>query len=189
MLQQRMIRPLEKAFRFYAVLCTGIFAFQLLGLGMYLVNVWPSARLAGPGGGPIAAGTVAVTGLAMLMGFTRSVAWIAIYWYGSRIFRLLRTEGESPNLGELMKPALGKLTGLMVASCVLDVLFLPAYFASDIFLPFSVSGWRLGVVETARLLFPQVFGVGALIMAYLTHQYGQLLTERGRLKTELDLTI
>ena len=189
MTDQRMILPLEKVFRFYAVFCAAVFAFQLLGLGMYLVNVWPSARLAGPSGEPIATGTVAVTGLAMVMGFARSVVWIAIYWYGSRVFCLLRTEGESPTLAERMAPALGKLTGLLVASCVFDVLFLPAYFASDLFLPFSVSGWRLGVVETVRLLFPQVFGVGALIMAYLTHRYGQLLTERGRLKTELELTI
>jgi len=69
------------------------------------------------------------------------------------------------------------------------ILFLPAYFLSDTFLPFSVSGWRLGAVELARLLLPQAFGFAALILAFLTHQYGILLKERSLMKAELDLTI
>ena len=184
-----MIRPLEKAFRFYAVLSLAVVLFQLLGMAMYLANVWPSLRLTGASGGPIAPGTVAVTALAVVMGLVRSVVWIAIYWRGASVFHLLRTESELPNLADRVAPVLSGLTRLLIASCVLDVFFLPAYFASDVFLPFSVSGWRLGAVETARLLFPQVFGIGALILAYLTHQYAQLLAERGRLKTELELTI
>ncbi len=189
MTEHSMIQPLGKVFRFYAVFSLALFLFQLLGLAMYLANAWPSMRLTGASGEPIPSSTVMVIGLAMLMGFARSVVWITIYWRGSTVFHLLRTEAESPALADRVAPALGWLTRLLVASCVLDVLFLPAYFASDIFLPFSVSGWRLGLVETARLLFPQVFGIGALILAYLTHQYGQLLAERGHLKTELELTI
>ncbi len=72
---------------------------------------------------------------------------------------------------------------------MLDFLFLPAFFLSDAFLPFSVSGWRLGAVELARLLLPQAFGFAALILAFLTHQYGILLKERSLMKAELDLTI
>jgi hypothetical protein len=156
---------------------------------MYLVNVWPAMERASPSGAPIATRTLVITALAMVAGFVRSAVWAAIYWHGSRVFRLLRTDGSEVTLAERVLPVLTNLTRLLVASCVLDVLFLPAYFASDAFLPFSVSGWRLGVVEVARVLFPQVFGIGALILAYLTHQYGRLLAQRGRLQSELELTI
>lgn len=189
MTDHSMIRPLEKAFRFYAVFALALFLFQLLGLAMYLANAWPSMRVTGASGGPIAPSTVMIVGLATFMGMVRSVVWITIYWRGSTVFKLLRTEAESPILADRVTPVLSSLTRLLVASCVLDLLFLPAYFASDVFLPFSVSGWRLGLVETGRLLFPQVFGIGAIILAYLTHQFAQLLAERGRLKTELELTI
>ncbi len=39
------------------------------------------------------------------------------------------------------------------------------------------------------MIFPQAFGFAALILAFLTHQYGQLFKERSRLKNELELTI
>lgn len=189
MFETTMIRPLEKMFRFYAVFSLALFLFQLLGMAMYLMNVWPDLRLTGASGGPIAPATATVIGLAVAMGLTRSVVWIAIYWRGASVFHLLRTASELPDLADRVAPGLSVLTRLLIVSCVLDVLFLPAYFASEVFLPFSVAGWRLGAVETARLVFPQVFGIGALVLAYLTHQYAQLLAERGRMKTELELTI
>ena len=69
------------------------------------------------------------------------------------------------------------------------LLFLPAYFLSDTFQPFAISGWRLGMMELARLLFPQAFGIAALILAYLTSNFAQLLRERGEMQRELELTI
>jgi hypothetical protein len=185
----RLLRPLEKAFRGYALVLLVVLMTQLLGLGMYLFNVWPAMQGTSPSGVPIKTQALVITALAVVAGFVRSAVWVAIYWQGSRVFRLLRTDGGDPTLAGRVLPVLRNLTLLLVTSCVLDVLFLPAYFASDAFLPFSVSGWRLGVVEVARVLFPQVFGIGALILAYLTHQYGRLLAERGRLQSELELTI
>ena len=45
----RIIRPMEKAFRFYAVLALAIVIFQGIGLLMYLVNVWPTFGRGGQG--------------------------------------------------------------------------------------------------------------------------------------------
>jgi len=185
----RITEPLAKALRFYAVLAASIVIFQGIGLLMYLVNVWPSARLTGAGGEPISTGITAVLFAAVVMGFARSFVWIKIYWDGSRAFSLLRSDGDSPDLAERLTPVLSSLTRLLVLSGILDVLFLPAYFLSGAVLPFELAGWRLGVVEVARIVFPQAFGIAALILAFLTHQYGRLLKERGRMKNELELTI
>ena len=57
------------------------------------------------------------------------------------------------------------------------------------FFELSLSGVQLGMVETARLLFPQAFGLAALILAFLPHQYRRLLEDRGRLGEELELTV
>jgi hypothetical protein len=170
----RITQPLAKALRFYAVLAVVIVIFQGIGLLMYLVNVWPTASLMGPGGEPIS---------------TRSFVWIKIYWNGSKALSLLKSEGESQEMADRLTPVLASLTRLLIVSCVLDVLFLPAYFLSGAVLPFPIAGWRLGVVEIARVVFPQAFGFAALILAFLTHQYGQLLKESGRMKNELELTI
>ena len=186
---QRITKPLAKALRFYAVLAAAIVIFQAVGLLMYLVNVWPMARLTAAGGQPLSAGVTAVLFAAVLMGFFRSFVWIKIYWDGSRALNMLQSAGESPDLGDRLTPVLTSLTRLLILSGILDVLFLPAYFLSGALLPFSIAGWRLGVVEVARIVFPQAFGVAALILAFLTHQYGQLLQERGRMKNELELTI
>lgn len=185
----RITGPLAKALRFYAVLATGIVIFQTIGLLMYLVNVWPMARLMGPGGEPISTGVTVVLGAAVLMGFVRSFLWIRIYWQGSKAFSMLRSDGDTPDLPERLTPLLSNLTRLLVLSGILDVLFLPAYFLSGAVLPFPIAGWRLGAVEVARIVFPQAFGIAALILAFLTHQYGQLFKERSRMKTELELTI
>ena len=185
----RITEPLAKALRFYAVLAASIVIFQAIGLLMYLVNVWPSARLTGPGGEPISTGITAVLFVAVVMGFVRSFLWIRIYWDGSKAFSLLRSDGDSPDLADRLTPLLSSLTRLLVLSGILDVLFLPAYFLSGTFLPFPIAGWRLGVVEVARIVFPQAFGIAALILAFLTYHYGQLLKERSHMKNELELTI
>jgi hypothetical protein len=185
----RITRPLAKALRFYAVLAAAIVVFQAIGLLMYLVNVWPMARLTAAGGQPLSTSVTAVLFLAVLVGIFRSLVWIKIYWDGSKAFSLMVSDGESSDLADRLTPVLASLTRLFVLSGILDVLFLPAYFLSGALLPFSIAGWRLGVVEVARIIFPQAFGVAALILAFLTHQYGQLLKERGRMKNELELTI
>lgn len=183
MIHHPFFNPLEKALRFYAALYLAIVVFQLVGLVMYAVNVWPEAQ------NTMWSGMVYFLPLALFLGFARSFVWIRIYWKGGKALATLRTDGESSRLSDHLVPILGSLTTLLVASCILDFLFLPAYFVSDTFLPFSVAGWRLGVVELARLLFPQAFGFAALILAFLTRQYGQLLRERSQMKEELELTI
>lgn len=185
----QIVRPLEKALRFYAVLALGIVIFQGLGLLMYSVNVWPTMRAKGLSGVPIPDGVALLLILAVVMGFTRSFVWIKIYWDGSKAFSLIRTSEDSSDLADRLSPVLSNLTRLLIASCVLDVLFLPAYFLSGSVLPFPLAGWRLGSVEVARILFPQAFGIAALILAFLTHQYGQLVKERGTMQAELELTI
>jgi len=177
------LNPLEKALRVYAALVLALLLFQLLGLGMYLVNVWPDLRET------VSTGKKAVVCLALLFGFTRSFLWVLIYWNGARSLSILHGDTGSPQLADRLCPLLDRLARLLVASCVLDLLFLPAYFLSDTFRPFAISGWRLGMMELARLLFPQAFGIAALILAYLTSHFAQLLRERGELQRELELTI
>jgi hypothetical protein len=183
MIHHPFFNPLEKALRIYAVLYLAIVIFQLVGLVMYAVNVWPEAQHS------VSSGMVYFLPIALFIGFARSFVWIRIYWKGGRALATLRTEGESSRLSDHLVPILGSLTTHLVVSCVLDFLFLPAYFVSDTLLPFAVAGWRLGVVELARLLFPQAFGFAALILAFLTHQYGQFLKERSEMQEELELTI
>jgi len=185
----RIIRPLEKALRFYAILALAIVIFQGAGLLMYLVNVWPSLHTGGHTGVGISTGITVLLFVAVVMGFARSFVWIKIYWDGSKAFALLGTERDSTEGADRLTPILTSLTRLLVVSCVLDVLFLPAYFLSDVVLPFPIAGWRLGFVEVARVVFPQAFGFAALILAFLTHQYGRLLKERSHMKNELEFTI
>jgi hypothetical protein len=186
---QTIVNPLAKALKFYAVLALAIVIFQGIGLFMYLVNVWPSLGFSSPAGGPVPDWVGFLLVLAVVMGFTRSFVWIRIYWDGSTVLSSFQAAEDSGDICDRVKPALSRLTGLLVASCILDVLFLPAYFLSDVFLPFPLAGWRLGVVEVARVVFPQAFGLAALILAFIAHQYGRLLDERGRMKNELELTI
>lgn len=185
----RITEPMAKALRFYAVLAIAIVIFQGIGLLMYLVNVWPTARLTASDGEPISSALTAVLLVAVVMGFARSFVWIKIYWDGSKALALLQPARETQSAVDRLTPVLANLTRLLIVSCILDVLFLPAYFVSGSVLPFPIAGWRLGAVEVARVVFPQAFGFAALILAFLTHQYGQLLKESGRLKNELELTI
>jgi hypothetical protein len=181
----RILRPLEKALKFYAGLAVAIVLFQLLGLGMYLVNVWPNVDLEGLWGEQAAVWVSICFLVALGLGFARSFLWTKIYWDGSKALALIREEAEPDRLTAV----LGTLTRLLVASCILDVLFLPVWFLSGATFPFALAGWRLGAVEVARVLFPQAFGIAALILAFLTHQYGRLVRERYELKNELELTI
>jgi len=185
----RITQPLGKALRVYAVLAMAVVIFQAIGLLMYVSKVWPSITLVSPDGELVSRGITIVLFVAVLMGFVRSFLWIKIYWDGSKAFSLLRTEEESPGVEDRLTPVFASLTRLLILSCILDVLFLPAYFLSGAALPFPIAGWRLGVVEVARVVFPQAFGIAALILAFLTHQYGQLWKERSRMKTDLELTI
>ena len=185
----RVVQPLEKALRFYAVLALAIVLFQGLGLAMYAVNVWPGIRDGSVTGTPLSNTTTTLLMIAFVMGIARSLVWIRIYWDGSKAFACIRSLADSPDLADVLAPVLSRLTRLLVASFVLDVFFLPAFFLSDVVFPFPLAGWRLGTVELARILFPQAFGSGALILAFLTHQYGGLVRERARMQHELELTI
>ncbi len=178
------LRPLEKALRIYAGLSFGVITLQLVGVAMYVHNVWPSVRPT------MSAGLTHAACVLLAIGFLRGFVWVRIYWSGARGLAMMRTEDESRRQAERLVPILDSLTWMLVLSCAMDFLFLPAYFLIDSFFrPFAVSGAQYGMVETARLLFPQAFGFAALILAFLTHQYGELLRERGRLQEELELTV
>ncbi len=183
MFDNKFLKALGKAFQFYAGLALTVFLFQLVGLIVYFINVWPGVR------DNLSAGVTRFVGLAVVLILIRSCLWVRIYWFGSRFFSILHREGDSPKLADRLTPVLKTLTRLLVVNCILDVCFLPVVFLSDALLPFSVSGLWLGVTDLSILLFPQAFGVGALILAFLTHQYGQLLRERSQMKEEIELTI
>jgi len=181
--QTAVLRPLERLLRFFAVLTVVLVPTQILGLSVYLGQAWSRLQATLPQ--PL----LLLLGTALLAGFIRSGVWILIYWNGARALRVLRNPGDSARLLPTLAPILRLLTRLLVLSCLLDVVFLPAYFWNEVTLPVWFSGWRLGLVELARVLFPQAIGMAALILAFLTHQYGQLLAERVELKSELELTV
>ena len=183
MIHRKLLNALEKALRFYAGLALAVFLLQITGLLMYFINVWPGVR------DTLATGVTRFVGLAVVMVLIRSCLWIRIYWSGARAFSLLRLEGESPDFAERLPRVLKTLTKLLIVSCILDLSFVPVIFLSDTLLPYSVSGFSLGLVDLTILLFPQAFGVAALVLAFLAHQYGQLLRERSQLKEEIELTI
>jgi hypothetical protein len=177
------LKTVGKAFQLYAGLALTVFLFQLLGLTMYLVDVWPDVR------GNLSTGLASFVSVAVALILIRSCLWIWIYRSGARSFSILHREGNSPKLADLLTPDLRTLTRLLVVSCILDACFVPVVFMSDRLLPSPVSGFWLGAIDASILLFPQVFGIGALLLAFLTHQYGQLLKERSQMKEELEFTI
>jgi hypothetical protein len=183
MIHHSFLNPLGKALRFYAGIALTVLLLQLVGLLMYSINVWPRVRDTLP------AGVTIFAGLAGFLVLVRSCLWIRIYWSGAKAFSILRLEGESPDSADRLAPVLTTLTRLLVVSCILDLFFVPVIFLSDVLLPFSVSEWWIGSVYLTILLFPQAFGIAALILAFLTHQYGQLLRERSQMKEEIELTI
>ena len=183
MTRNSLLGGLEKGLKLLAGLALALSLFQALGVLVYIVDVWPRMSEA------TSAGTTLLASVAVAAALIRSYLWIRIYWNGSRVLATLRTDDDSIGIPKRLVPILGRLTRLLVASCVLDVLLLPAIYLMDAFFPFTVASWQLGLVETARLLFPQAFGLAALVLAYLTHQYGQLMEERGQMKQDLELTI
>jgi len=183
MFHHKFLIVLGKAFQYYAGLALMVFLFQLVGLIIYFINVWPGMR------DNLSVEVTYFVGLAVVLILIRSCLWIRIYWSGGRAFSILNREGESPKLADRLAPNLKTLTRLLVVSCILDLFFIPVIFLSDRLLPISVSGLWLGVVDLSILIFPQAFGIGALILAFLAHQYGQLLRERSQMKEEIELTI
>ncbi len=183
MIHNNFLNPLGKALRFYAGFGIAVFLFQLAGLLMYFLNGWPRVR------DTLSTGVTILVGLAVFSVLVRSCIWIRIYWSGARAFSLLRGEGESPDLADHLAPILMTLSRLLVMSCILDLFFVPVIFLSDVLHPFAVSWLWLGVLDLSILLFPQAFGIAALILAFLTYQYAQLLRERGQMKEEIGLTI
>ncbi len=183
MIPQNLLTPLERALRLYTGIALAIFILQVVGLLMYFVNVWPGVR------DTLSTGVTLFVGLAVILVLIRSGLWIRIYWSGARAFSVLRRDGKSKDLADHLAPDLMTLTRLLVVSCILDLSFVPVLFLSDRLLPFSVSAEWQGVVYLSILLFPQAFGIAALILAFLTHQYAQLLKERSNMKEEIELTI
>jgi hypothetical protein len=183
MINYSFLDPLRKALRFYAWLALTIFLLQLIGVLMYFINVWPRVR------DTLNTGVTLFVCLAFVVVLIRSCLWIRIYLSGAKAFSILRQEGESPDLADRLSPVLTSVTRLLIVSCILDLFFIPVIFLSDVLLPVPVSAWSVGLVYLSLLLFPQAFGIGALILAFLTHQYAQLLSERSQMKEEIELTI
>lgn len=183
MVHHNFLNPLGKALRFYAGFAITVFLLQLVGLLMYFVTGWPQVR------DTLSTGVTLLVGLAVVSVLVRSCLWIRIYWSGARVFSVLRGEGDSPGLVNRLAPVLMTISRLLIVSCILDLLFVPVIFLSDLLRPFPVSWWWLGLIDLSILLFPQAFGIAALILAFLTRQYAQLLRERSQMKEEIELTI
>ncbi len=181
--QNSLLTKLEKGLRVLSGLALLLILFQGLGVLMYVLTLWPEMREV-PSTGVTILGILAVTAA-----LVRSVLWIRIYWNGAEVMSTLRKHGESTELPDRMVPILTTLTRLLVTSCILDILLLPAIFLMDTFFPFKISSVQLGLVQLAILLLPQAFGLAALILAYLAHQYGRLMKERCQMKEELELTV
>ena len=182
MIHHSLLNPLEKALRFYAGIYLPILFFQIIGILMYVKNVWPSIK------DSISTGVTFFIVLAVVLVLVRSGFWIRIYWSGANAISILRLEGESKELPDRLLPVLMTLKHLLVVSFILDIFFVPVIFLSDVLLPFRVSGLWLGAVYLSVIFLPQAFGIGALILAFLTHQYAQLLKERKEMKEEIELT-
>jgi len=183
MTSDSLLARAKRWLRALAVVALGLMLFQTLGVLTYIFTVWPE-MVDSP-----STGITALASGAVAAGLTRSCLWIRIYWTGARVASVLCTHGESEELPKRLVPVLRTLSRLLVASCVLDVLLLPAIFLMDSFFPFSVSGTTLGLTLAATLVIPQAFGLTALVLAWLARQYGHIVQERCRMKQELDLTV
>ncbi|HQP33734.1 MAG TPA: hypothetical protein PLI95_01080 [Polyangiaceae bacterium] len=183
MTRDALLKRLEKGLRLLSGIGLALLLFQSVGVLMYLVGVWPDMRAT------MTTTVAAVGGVAVTAGLVRSALWVRIYWTGAKVLSTLRTEGESNKLADVLVPALTALSRLLVGSCILDVLLLPAIFLMDVFFPFKLSSVQLGMVQLASVVVPQAFGAAALILAWLARQYGGIVQERCQMKTDLDLTI
>jgi len=176
-----LMNKLGAGLRLLSWLALALLLFQTLGVLMYVVNVRPSMS-------GIPAGIALLGTLAVAAGLGRSALWIRIYRNGAGAVETLGSGGEAAE-PEKLTGILDRLAKLLVTSCILDVLLLPAIFLMDVFFPFTLSSVHLGLVMLAAMLLPQAFGLAALLLAYLARQYGLLVRERCRMKSELDLTI
>lgn len=183
MIHHNIFNLLGKTLRVYAGIALAILLLQLVGVLMYFFSVWPQVR------DTLSTEITILVGLGFVLVLVRSCLWIRIYWSGATAFSILRVEGEAPNLADKLAPVLMTLTRFLIVSCILDLFFVPVIFLSDVLLPFSVSWWCLGLVYLSILLCPEAFGIAALILAFLTRQYAQLLRERSQMKEEIALTI
>jgi hypothetical protein len=178
-----LLNKLEMGLRFFSGLVLTLLVFQGIGVLTYALTVWPKM-----GNVPSIEITVLCIA-AVTAGLSRSFLWILIYWNGAKVISTLRANGESTELPDKLIPILRFLTKLLVANGVLDFLLLPSIFLMDTFFPFTLSSVHIGLAQATGMLIPQVFGIGALILAYLTHQYGRLIKERYEMKKELELII
>lgn len=183
MIHHKFLSPLAGALRIYVWIALAVLLFQLAGLLTYFINVWPGVR------DTIPAGVTRFVVFAVVLTLIHSGLWIRIYSFGAKTFSLLSREGESQSIADRLAPVLKTLRQLLVVSCFLDLGFVPALFLSGSFMAFPVSGLWLGFVYLTILLFPQAFGVAALILAFLARQYEQMLRERSQMKEEIELTI
>lgn len=183
MYHHKFIKALGKVFKFYTGLAVAVLLFQFLGLLMYYLNVWPRIQ------NSLSAGVTGFIIIAVFLILVRSCLWIRIYWSGSQAFSILHNDSESPQMTESLIPILRTLTRLLVVSCTMELCFVPIIFMSDRLLPFPITGLWLGIIDLSLILFPQAFGIGAIVLAFLTHQYGHLLKERSQMKEDIELTI
>jgi hypothetical protein len=176
-----LLNKLGEGLRLLSGLALALLLFQALGVLMYLVNVRPEMSR-------IPAGIALLGALAVAAALGRSALWIGIYRNGAGAVGALGSDGEAAE-PEKLTGILDRLAKMLVTSCILDVLLLPAIFLMDVFFPFTLSSVHLGLIMLAAMLLPQAFGLAALLLAYLARQYGRLVGERCRMKSELDLTI
>jgi len=176
-----LMNKLGTGLRLLSWLALALLLFQGLGVLMYVVNVRP--EMSG-----IPAGITLLGSFALAACLGRSALWIGIYRNGAGAVAALGSDGEAAG-AEALTGILDRLAKLLVTSSILDVLLLPAIFLMDVFFPFRLSSVHLGLILLAAMLLPQAFGLAALLLAYLARQYGMLVRERCRMRSELDLTI
>lgn len=178
-----LFAKLERGLRLLAGLALALTLFQTTGVLVYALDVWPQMPKVPPLG-VTALGIVAVTAC-----IARSTLWVRIYWKAAAVPSTLQADGDSSTLPDRLLPILDTLTRLFIASSILDVLLLPFIFLMDVFFPFTLSSLHVGLAQVGVLLFPQAFGLAALVLAFLTHQYGNLIRERSQLRSDLELTV
>ncbi len=183
MTQNNSITFLRKILRFYTGFALSILLLQLSGLLIYFINVWPQVQ------NSLSTGTTLYVCLAVFLVLIRSCIWTRIYWTGAGVLSIFPQASKSINHTDRIVQLLETLTRLLIASCILGIFFVPVIFLSATLLPFTISGWWFGLLYLAILLFPQAFGIAALILAFFTHQYALLLRERSQMKKEIELTI
>ncbi len=72
MIHHSFLNPLEKTLRFFAGLALATVLFQIVGLLMYIANVWPSLR------GTVYQAQIVLICIAVVLGLVRSMVWIRL---------------------------------------------------------------------------------------------------------------